>query len=404
VTDAARDHRAVGSCPIIDTDYREHRPAFWHFDNLNRAREAAPILWNETPHGFWMVNRYDDVKEALQRPDIFTNEVVSALGDPEKHIRLIPQNLNGKEHVAARHVLNPWFSPGAIERIVPLARERCIAMIERLAPNGGCDLATEFAMLFPTEVFLALLGLPVEDGAMMLPLVEGVFRGFFGGDPGEMAEVVATIRRYYEAAIDERVAHSHDVDTDFITYLLNARIDDEPVPRDDIVTICMTVMLAGLDTTRSMLGYIFHHLAVHEDDRRLLIDQPDRIPDAIEEFLRLYALVFQNGRYVAEDVDFHGCPMKKGDIVWLGLTSANRDPRKFERPDDFIIDREFNKHLTFSAGVHRCLGAHLARSELIVVLQEWLARIPHFRLATDEQLIERGGQLMLMKVPIEWDV
>ena len=149
------EDRAAASCPIIDIDYREYRPAFWHFESLNQVRETGPIVWNHTPNGFWMVNRYDEVKEALQRPDIFTNDVVSALGDPEAHLRLLPQNLNGAEHVAYRHVLNPWFSPGSVKRIEPLARQRCVAMIEELAPKGSCDLTTDFAMLFPTEIVTA---------------------------------------------------------------------------------------------------------------------------------------------------------------------------------------------------------------------------------------------------------
>jgi cytochrome P450 len=350
-----------------------------------------------------MVTRYDLVREALQRPDAFSNKVVSALGDPEKHLFLIPQNLDGKAHVAVRHVVNPWFSPISVTRIEPLARERAIAMIEEVAPKGGCDLATDFAMLYATEMFLAMLGLPVEDGAMLLPLVEAVFRGFFGGDLEEQAQVADEIRQYFERIIDDRIAVPGDRQTDFVTFLLGSKMGDEPVSRQDILTLCLTIMLAGLDTTRSALGFIFHHLATHDEDRALLIEHPERIPDAVEEFLRLYSLVVQDGRYVAKDIDFHGCPMKEGDIVWLGLAQANRDPRKFDRPDEFVIDRESNKHLAFAAGAHRCLGAHLARSELIIVLEEWLARIPHFRLATDEPIIERGGQLMLRSVPLAWE-
>ena len=152
------------------------------------------------------------------------------------------------------------------------------------------------------------------------------------------------------------------------------------------------------------MGFIFQHLATHEDDRATLVKQPHKIPDAVEEFVRLYSLVVQDGRYVAQDVDFHGCPMRAGDIVWLGLAQANRDPRKFDRPDEFVLDRESNKHMGFAVGPHRCLGAHLARTELIIVLEEWLARIPHFRLNTDGPLVERGGQLMLRSVPLAWTV
>ena len=102
-----------------------------------RCASMAPILWNVTPNGFWMVTRYDDVREALQTPAVFTNKVVSTLGDPDHHLYLIPQNLDGKAHVDCRHVVNPWFSPGSVKRIEPLARERCIAMIEELRPAGS---------------------------------------------------------------------------------------------------------------------------------------------------------------------------------------------------------------------------------------------------------------------------
>lgn len=404
MSDSKAVERAEGVCPIIDIDYREPRPAFGHYESLNEVREMAPILYNRTPfNGYWMVTRYDLVKEALQRSDVFSNKIVSALGDPGKHLYLIPQNLDGQAHVDVRHVINPWFSPGSIRRLEPLARERAIAMIDDLRKRGSCDLAVDFAMLYATEMFLAILGLPVEDGAMMLPLVETVFRGFFGGDPDEQAVAADQIKKYFEDAVADRVENPRDVGTDLVSFLLQTTLGDKPVPHEDILTLCLTIMLAGLDTTRSALGYIFHHLATHDDDRQLLIDYPEKIPDAVEEFLRLYSLVVQDGRYVAEDIDFHGCPMKKGDIVWLGLAQANRDPRNFDRPDEFVIDREFTKHMAFAVGAHRCLGSHFARMELIVVLEEWLARMPHFHLATDEPLMERGGQLMLKTVPLAWE-
>ena len=174
------------------------------------------------------------------------------------------------------------------------------------------------------------------------------------------------------------------------------------ISEDDVLTLTFTIMIAGLDTTRSALGYIFHHLATHPDDRQWLLDDLTRIPQAVEEFVRLYTLVIQDGRFVTQDIDFHGCPMKQGDIVWLGLASANRDPRQFECADQFVRERQSNKHLGFGAGAHRCLGAHLARHELVIVLEEWLQRIPHFELVEGVEITERGGQLMLHQVPLTW--
>jgi len=371
---------------------------------MNAVREQAPFVWNTVPQGFWMLSRYEQVRDALQRPDLFSNEILSPLGDPDAKTRLLPQHLNGDEHRMYRHVLNPWFSPGRVQQVEPLARARCRALLDDLAPKGRCDLAVDFAMVFPTEIFLGLLGLPVEDGRRLLPWVEAMFRGFFGGDPEETAAVVKEIEAYYEAAITERETAPRDVTTDFITHLMAAEVDDRPLARRDIVTLCLTLMLAGLDTTRSALGYIFHHLALHPEDRARLRAEPETFPQAVEEFLRLYGLIIQDGRVVVRDVDFHGCPMRQGDIVWLGLATADRDPRQFERPDEFVFDRQPNRHLAFGAGAHRCLGAHLARLELAMVLEEWLLRIPDFWLDAPSELTERGGQLMLLSVPLAWDV
>ena len=155
-----------------------------------------------------------------------------------------------------------------MKRLEPLARERCIALIEELRPKGGCDMTVDFAMLYATEMFLAILGLPVEDGAFMLPRVETIFRGFFGGDPDEQATAANEIKGYFERLVEDRAEHPRDVGTDFVSYLLQTNMGSRPITHDEILTLCMTIMLAGLDTTRSMLGYIFHHLATHEADRQ----------------------------------------------------------------------------------------------------------------------------------------
>jgi cytochrome P450 len=186
---------------------------------------------------------------------------------------------------------------------------------------------------------------------------------------------------------------------------VEARIDEDPLSQEDILVIMMTLMLAGLDTTRSALGYIYTHLAQHDADRQLIIDDPGTIPAAVEEFIRMYPLVFQAGREVQEPEDFHGLPLEKGDVMWLGIAQANRDPRKFPEPDRFVPGRKgVNQHLAFGAGPHRCLGMHLARLELIVVLQEWHERIPHYRIASGAELTERGGQLTMPSLPLEWDI
>jgi cytochrome P450 len=390
-------------CPVVHTDYRVDRPILQHYELFNADRETAPFLRAEfTQIPFWMATRYEHVLEALQMPDVFGNETISSM-NPNRKVELLPQSLNPPEHTKLRRVINRWFSPAAVRRLEPLAASRCIELIEELAPRGECDLVAEFAIRFPTDMFLATLGLPVEDGGQFLVWVEKIFAGFFGVDPQGALDAQAALHEYFNAAADDRVRRPRDPDTDFLTRMVNAEIDGEKISRHDLLVICLTLMAAGLDTTRSALGYIFYHLATHESDRRRIIDDPAQTPAAIEEFIRLYPLVFQDGRLVKSDIDFHGCPMKKGDILWLGLASSNRDPREFDNPDEFVVGRpNVNHHLGFGAGPHRCLGMHLARHELVIAVNEWHKRIPDYEIAATAPLTERGFQLSLRTLPLRW--
>jgi cytochrome P450 len=393
----------AGGCPVSHTDYTIERPLFETYELLNAEREAGPFLWNDSRRRpFWMITEYDHVVEALQMPDVFSNDVISAL-TPERTINLLPQYLNPPEHTALRRVLNRWFAPAAVRRLEPLVLSRCRELLDALAPKGECDLVSDFAIRFPTDLFLASLNLPMSDGEEFLYWVEKIFRGFAGKDLDEAVKADQWSRAYFERAISEREQHPQDTEVDFISRLLVSQLDGVAIPREDIVTICSTLMLAGLDTTRSALGFIFHHLARDAELRQRLTAQPSLWPRAVEEFIRLYPLVYQDGRLVTRAIDFHGLPLKEGDIVWLGLSSANHDPKKFAEPRTFNLDRDhINHHLAFGAGPHRCLGMHLARHELVIALTEWHKRIPDYELATDEQLYERGAQLAIDRLPLRW--
>jgi cytochrome P450 len=322
------------------------------------------------------------------------------IGEP-----LLPQDLNGQQHVKLRRVLNQFFAPAAVRRMEPMAQERCIELIEELKPSGHCDFVKEFAIRYPTDLFLALLGLPVSDGDFFLGWSEEFFNAMLAGDTALAGAAKKNILDYFDEAVNQRRKSPGDPKEDMVSRLVEARIDDEALTQQEILTICLTLMLAGLDTTRSALGYIYTHLAQHPADRQAIIDDPSTIPNAVEEFLRLYPLVFQAGREVQEPTDFNGLDLEQGDVVWLGIGQANRDPRKFEDPDRFVLGRAgANQHLAFGAGPHRCLGMHLARLELKVVLEEWHQRIPEYRIAPGTELTERGGQLTLPTLPLEWEV
>ena len=190
-------------------------------------------------------------------------------------------------------------------------------------------------------------------------------------------------------AVEERRANPGD---DLVSDLLRAEVDGEPVPDMQVLGTLALILVAGVDTTWSSIGSAMWHLATHDDDRRRLVAEPELIPTAIEELLRAYSPVTM-ARIATEDTELAGCPVRAGDKVLLSFAAANRDPEAFERADEVVIDREINRHVAFGVGIHRCAGSNLARMELQVAVEQWLARIPEFRLADDATVIWAGGQV-----------
>jgi cytochrome P450 len=392
-----------GGAPVSRTDYRQVTGPCGHYALLDAEREASALHWNDTtPGGFWMVTRYEDVLACFQAPAAFTNQVTSAL-NPVRGIDILPQTLDGEPHTRLRRVLNRYFAPAAVRRIEPFALQRCRDLIDRIQPDGGCDFVAEFAIRYPTDVFMQLMGLPVADGGFFVGWVEQIFTGIFSGDHAAAQAASGQLKDYFAAVVAERKRAPMDPDVDLISRLLQARPGDEPITDEDILTICVTLVMAGLDTTRSALGYMFWHLARNPADRQQLASQPGLAAAAVEEFIRMYPLVIQAGRETAGCPVVSGRELADGDVVWLGIGSANRDPRKYPEPDKFILGREgVNQHLAFGAGPHRCLGLHLARLELAIVLREWHERIPGYWIEPGAGITERGSQLTLRSLPLRW--
>ena len=189
--------------------------------------------------------------------------------------------------------------------------------------------------------------------------------------------------------LEDRRQHPGD---DLLSELLTPRWTGKPVDDGIVLGMAALVLIAGVDTTWSAIGSSLWHLAAHPDDRKRLVAEPELMATAVEEFLRAYAPVTM-ARVVTEDIEYHGCPMKAGDKVLMNFPAANRDPEAFEQPDEVQLDRAHNRHVAFGSGIHRCAGSNLARMELQVALEEWLARIPEFSLAEGEEITWAGGQV-----------
>jgi cytochrome P450 len=389
-----------GGCPAVSVDVGRSGPILSHFEEWDGLREQYPAFWSELYGGHWVVTRFEAIRHALQEPSTFSNES-TIVSDPNPEYKFIPTFLDPPEHGKYRTLYNARFSPGMVNRITPAARAAANKYIDAFIDDGGCEFMTAFADPFPTDVFLNSINLPPEDTPLFVGWVHAVFGGLSGADPQAGVRAQMEMRDYFKEMLDRRRAEPQDINVDILTYFLAATIDDKAIPEDDILNMAVVLVLAGLDTTKSQLGYNFHYLATHPYDRERLVKDPSLLPTAIEELLRYHAFV-PPARKLKHDIEYEGCPMQAGQMVLMPLWSATRDPRAFDDAGEVKLDREPNRHIAFGAGPHRCAGAHLARRELLVAMEEWHKRIPDYHLDAAQRITEHGWQCGPDNLPLVW--
>ncbi|MGH9112822.1 MAG: cytochrome P450 [Acidimicrobiales bacterium] len=371
---------------------------FGEWDRLREAYGAFGSDKNPT-RTVWFLLRHDDIHRALQEPDLFSSRSVVPFTD-ENH-RWIPEELDPPEHAKYRQPLNPLFSPSRVEAMEPEIRAFCVELVDGLAAKGSCDLLADFARLFPTTIFIRLMGLPVSEAEQFLRWAHELMHTKPDADPDGAIRggAMTSIMRYLGSLIAARQAEPLD---DIVGHLVTSTIDGRALTMEELLETCFLLCMAGLDTVAGMLTYTFKHLVEHPEHQELVRSRPEVIGDVIEECLRMYAIV-TTSRVVTRDVEFAGCPMKAGDRIVTPTASANRDPAAFERADAFVADRNPNRHIAFGAGPHRCVGSHLARLELRIAVEEWHQRIPTYRIA-DGAVIEQhvGGVAGIDVLPITW--
>jgi len=234
-----------------------------------------------------------------------------------------------------------------------------------------------------------MLGFPPEDEDFFREIIHNIIGSADNQDDAERERLQAQTEAYFDKQIQDHIDNPRD---DLTTYLLNVELGGQKLQHDHVRGTMILILVAGIDTTWSAIGASIWHLAQNPDDLARLVNEPDLMSVAIEEFLRYYAPVTM-GRMVKEDFDFNGCPMKKDDWVLLGFPAANRDPAAFKDADKFIIDREENRHVAFGLGIHRCAGSNLARLELRIAIEEFIKRYPKFELANPEGVTWAPGQV-----------
>jgi cytochrome P450 len=391
------------TAPVQDwaTDFDVMDPRYLTdpFSIWDQLRATCPIAHTNRRKSSWMPLRYDDVTTIAHDVEHFSSVKVAVIpGDedeepdagfqgPNLEYGLPPISVDPPVHTWTRRLLLPWFSHTRVDSYIPLTRELCRSLLEGVVAGGHADAAADYAQQIPVRVIARILGVPTAMSDTFTGWVRDVLE--FADDPERRQKGAEGLLLYFVEQLEHRRQEPGD---DLLSELLHTEVDGKPVDDGIVLGMAALVLIAGVDTTWSAIGSSLWHLATHPEDRRRLVAEPDLMPTAVEELLRAYAPVTM-AREVVEDITYAGCPMKAGDKVLMNFPAANRDPEAFEDPDLVQLDRAHNRHVAFGSGIHRCAGSNLARMELQVALEEWLARIPEFSLAEGEAISWAGGQV-----------
>ena len=390
-----RNTPVVGPVDDWATDFSHLEPE-WAADPYviqDDLRQRCPVARTERFGGAWLPTRYDDVAAIAYDTERFSSRsiIVSNFRPPVELAPIggsPPISSDPPFHHDARKLLLPAFTKTAVLKLEPETRAFCHELIDAFDGADVVDAAQQYAEHIPMRVAADMLGFPHEDAPQFREYIETTLEGV-NLPPDERIAKMSQLFEYLLAQIHDHLENPRD---DLTTYLINAELYGQKLDAWHIAGTMALLLIAGIDTTWSAIGASLWHLAKTPEDRRRLAGEPELLPTAMEEFLRAYGPVTM-ARLVKEDMHWQGVDMKKEDWVLLSFPAANRDPEKFDRAGDVVIDREINKHAAFGLGIHRCLGSHLARMELRVALEVWMQRIPEFSLADPDAVTWATGQV-----------
>ena len=359
-----------------------------------RLRDEAPLYFNEK-YEFYALSRYEDVERCFVDWETYSSAKGSVLEIIKANIEMPPGMFifeDPPDHDLHRGLMSRVFTPRRLAAIEPKVRAFAARTLDPLVGQGGFDLIAELGTEIPMRTIGMLLGIPEEDQAAIRAHIDEGLRI----EEGVMPEASITTQRDtasddYAAYIDWRAEHPSD---DLTTELLTAEFTDEQgnrrtLSREELLGYIGLLSGAGNETTTRLIGWAGKLLAEHPDQRRAMADHPELIPNAIEEILRYEPPSPVQARYVTRDAEHQGTNVPAGSVMVLLNASANRDERQFEDPDRLDIERKVKRHFSFGYGLHFCLGAHLARLEARVALEELLARFPEWEVDYDNAIQAR---------------
>ncbi|MEZ5709771.1 MAG: cytochrome P450 [Blastomonas sp.] len=361
--------------------------------------KGPDIVW--TPHygGYWIATRAEDIQVMQVDHEHFSHNEFDIPLNPDR-VKSIPLSLDPPEHTPYRKLLMTGFTPQKIRQYSEVARDTAKDLVAKLKPRGECEFIDEFAKVLPINVFLTMMGLPLEDRDFLLPRAEIAVRS---NDVDLKTKTQMELAGYLMGHIEDRRANPRD---DLLGMIVNGEVEERPLSPQEIMAMSLLVLVGGLDTVASQLGFVAHFLARNPDHRHELVENPRLIQNACEEFLRRYGLP-NTARQLTQDYEYKGLQFKKGDMIQMPKCLYGLDDRINADPTvvDFHRKPSEIKHAAFGAGPHICPGNVLARRELITFLEEWLPAIPDFHIDPERPPVFAAGSVNgVDKLYLKWSV
>jgi cytochrome P450 len=405
----------VSADAIVDFDH--HSDAF----NLNElavnaeVRQRCPVAWNENYGGFWFLSSYDAVSKTARDGDTFAHKYEPNAEDgvdyqgemgvprPEGQPALGIGEVDGPYHLALRHALAPFFSPGAVEKLKPFMEESAHWFLDQQITKGQMDLVLDYASPVPAILTMKLMGLPYDNWHLYANLFHSVMAVAQNSD--EYANAIAKVPAMMEEVLKFAAARRAEARDDLTSFLIQFEFDGQRLTDEQLLNILWNLIAGGVDTTTSQTALTLLYLGTHPEPRQQLIDHPELYPSATDEFLRYFSVNQTLSRTVTHDVTLNGQHLRKNDQVIISWLGANHDEREFDRPDEIILDRAPNRHVAFGLGPHRCIGSHLARLMSQVLVKAVLDRIPDYQVDVQHvrQYLGNPSMTGLGTLPVTFD-
>jgi cytochrome P450 len=363
-----------------------------------KLHDTAPdIFWTPRNGGHWVATRAAAIKEIQLDHTRFSHRQFTLPVDPNPNFVPLPLALDPPEHAPIRKIIMPAFMPKAVNALEAKVRTIAAGLVEKLAPQGGCEFIADFASQLPIAVFLDIVDLPWADREMLLPWAETVVRS---NDVDAKRQAQMNMAGYLTKWVRERQAEPGE---DLISVVVHAEIDGRKITEPEIFSLLTLVLFGGLDTVASMMGFIARFLALHPEHRHDLIAHPNLRRNAVEELIRRHG-ISNTARYVTHDLEYNGVRLREGDMVQIPNLLYGLDDRLVSDPEKVDFRRENVALAVFGNGPHACPGAILARREISVFIDEWLNRIPDFTLKPGSRPVMATGMVNgVTRLDLVWD-